>query len=248
MPGRTLREATLRQRCLIILLSTSAFLAGCEHINLTHYSQLEKQAAPEQSESDQAHKPSSNNDWKISNSGWWQRMMQESLKIGPYTISNYRPGWINENSSYPSATEVRRETVQALTFDLQGPQQTLAVECEYRSIEQGSQGRRSVGGLAAKTIRDAQSIEQNLHCQANQQSLWSWQWSDETQWTGSGSGLEAGPQSTGMHFTSGSTAKLALWNQSQSLVTWQAPNPNRSQQQTVASAIAALMLSGQAGE
>lgn len=248
MPTRCLHSATLRRYIALPVLTAVFALAGCEHINLTHYSQLEESTdsqvmtnAPSPEQGDQQ-------SWAISDSGWWQRLMQESINIGPYTVANARPGWIKENSHYPSATEIRRETTQGLSFELSRKAALLAVECEYRGVEQGTQGRRSAGGTSSKTIRDAQTIQQSIRCLSDTETLWVWQWSQDTGWSGSGKGLQAKRHPDGIQFTVASTDKLALWQNSASTVGWQTESPTDSQQATLAAAIAALIISGQTGE
>lgn len=233
-----------RQYIGTALLLSGALLSGCEHINLTHYSQLEQtaeKAEPHQQETG----PKPSQVWHVSNSGWWQRMMQESLQFGPYTVANYRPGWIKENSSYPGATEVRRETQQDLSFDLNTQQRSVLIECEYRSVEQGHQGRRSVGGLAAKTIREAKTVERQLNCHSEQKPLWSWQWSPESEWTGTGQSVEASPHSEGIQFTAAGGNRLAIWQTADKSLSWQSGDPGEQQKLAISSAVIALILSGQ---
>ena len=250
MSSRRPRAAKLRLQAhshfkVYLSLLALVLLAGCEHINLTHYSQIEQPAEPAPTQSQSTAAQSNSQHWAISDSGWWQRMMQESLRVGPYTVANSRPGWIKENSHYPSATEIRRETTQPLSFDLQRVTTSLPVSCEYRSVEQGTQGRRSAGGTSTKTIKDARMSEQSIRCLSEEAPLWLWQWSEATGWSGSGSGIKARLMSNGIEFTAASGEALALWQQQASRVDWKTKAAEPSQQQVLAAAIAALVISGQ---
>lgn len=244
MTATPIRLSRKRRYICTALLLSGALLGGCEHLNLTHYSQLEQ--TPDKAEATEQESASeSSTIWRVSNSGWWQRMMQESLKFGPYTVANYRPGWIKENSTYPSATEVRRETQQNLSFELNTRQSAVLIDCEYRSMEEGHQGRRSVGGLAAKTIREAKTVEQQLNCHADQNPLWSWRWTPESEWTGTGHSVEASPHSEGIQFTAASGKRLAIWQTSDESLHWQSGDAGEQQKSAIASAVIALILSGQ---
>lgn len=248
MPIRCLRPSILRRYIALPIFTAVFALTGCEHINLTHYSQLEKSSDSDVKTREPSPDRNGQQTWAISDSGWWQRLMQESINIGPYTVANARPGWIKENSHYPSATEIRRETTQGLSFELTGKTDVLAVECEYRGVEQGSQGRRSAGGTSNKTIRDAQTIQQSIRCLSENETLWIWQWSQDSGWSGSGMGLQAMRHPDGIQFTGASASKLALWQNSDSTLSWQTKTATAPQQETLAAAIAALIISGQSGQ